>query len=150
LERWGFEKAGAGVIKFRVWDKKRKVMLRWHDDYDTILDILHAIPLDMGDEWTEQCEVMQFSGMIDKRNEEIYEDDLVKKEGGARIYKVTSSPWSGYHPFHRDSLHSMRVPDPRSSIDFFPIKMPECQAEKWEVVGNVYETSKLMKERNRG
>jgi len=63
------------VIKFRAWDKKDKVMLLWHESPEWIKD---AIPFDMGDEWTEQCQLMQFTGLLDKQGREIYEGDVVK------------------------------------------------------------------------
>lgn len=62
------------VIKFRAWDKEEKVMLRWPDEHDAILD---AIPIDSGDEWTERCIVEQFTGLLDSKGREIWEGDIV-------------------------------------------------------------------------
>jgi uncharacterized phage protein (TIGR01671 family) len=62
-------------LKFRAWDKEKKEMIHWYPDADIIKD---AIPNDCGDEWTEQCEVMQYTGINDKNGKEIYEGDLIK------------------------------------------------------------------------
>lgn len=63
------------IIKFRAWDKEHKIMLKWHPNADAIKE---AIPFDGGDEWTERCDVMQFTGLLDKNGKEIYEGDIIE------------------------------------------------------------------------
>ncbi len=80
-------------IKFRAWDKENKVMLDW--DYDA-QNILEAIPLGVGDEYTDCFEVMQYVGLSDNNGKEIYVGDLVIWMNFGEPIPVTVSEEHGY------------------------------------------------------
>ncbi len=118
------------IIKFRAWDKTAKVMLSWHLFSDEIKD---AIPHDAGDEWTENCELMQFTGLTDKNGKEIYEGDIlrIKLKDGKEIkcdikYQVDDTCFVCSTPNCNYSLHT--------EVCFDAV-----------IIGNIFESSELLK-----
>lgn len=51
--------------------------IQWLDYWDAHA-IMEGIPMDMGDEWTECCYVMQSTELYDLNGKEIYEGDLIR------------------------------------------------------------------------
>ncbi len=114
-------------IKFRAWDKTEKKMLNWHEYSDEIKD---AIPYDAGDEWTENCEVMQFTGLLDKNGKEIYEGDIVKAENGFE---------------HVKNYYNVEV-----KFSTYQNGVSECAGTVYlaldrEIIGNIFENPELVK-----
>ena len=68
-------------IKFRAWDKRRKKMFK------RVTQIMFGIPYNLVQmvdsfsaiENTTDVELMQFTGLLDKNGNEIYEGDILKK-----------------------------------------------------------------------
>lgn len=131
-------------IKFKAWDKKRKVMTRvmrltmgigircyvpdgkHHDWYEE----------DEGDyslHWSD-VELLQYTGLTDKNGKEIYEGDIVKWDSpyGGRIGEIYWKESEGgfYHTFTDEDG------DVRPSKRLWDII---------EVIGNAYENEELLK-----
>ena len=117
-------------IKFRAWDKDNKKMLQvksihFSDSGDCIvINPLEFISL-------EFLELMQYTGLKDKNDVEIYEGDIVKSRNGTcgriNIHIIEwNNFYTGFNPLRQDESNFNR--------------------ESSEVIGNIYENQELLKE----
>ena len=119
-------------IRFRIWVKSEKKMYNWFGNEDIILD---AIQYECGDEWTEDCELMQYTGFKDQNSKEIYEGDIItnhaKSEFIPKIAEVKC-------------CHGAYIADCGSALlsMSFTQRMIEGTVE---IIGNIFETPNLLK-----
>ena len=122
-------------IKFRAWHKEEKIMGEVLG-----IDILHKeIFFSNGD--VDCCgfadlkyiELMQYTGLKDKNNKEIYEGDILLDRNNKKPYKVIFKNGSFRAEFEGDFEEH--------SFDLIDVVAQGC-----EVVGNIYENPELLGE----
>lgn len=112
-------------IKFRAWDKDRKVMRSALGiDPRSKKIIAFLLPDEGGGQKEyENCELMQYTGLKDKNEKEIYEGDIVRSKETNTILTVR---W-----------------DEAYCITGFTIT--NDMAKVIEIIGNIYENPDLLK-----
>ena len=124
-------------IKFRAWDKEYSCMI-----YDICVGVcrgqdivLEEIPGYEFNEWGERknCIPLEYTGLKDKNDKEIYESDIVKSHG-------IHGEYVGEIVWERRGF-KIRVMDIVDNI---------YSEEILEVIGNIYENSELFTERKKG
>lgn len=123
-------------IKFRAWDKKRKIILDVGNiEWTKRLSIDEVwCAGDMGTLLREDVELMQYTGLEDKDDKEIYEGDILDN-GAGDAYAITFGEgcfWWGVIP-----LNIIK-------------RMADSELGKMKfhkVIGNIYENPELLKER---
>ena len=78
-------------------------------------------------------ELMQYTGLKDKNNKEIYEGDILFESFGERYYKVVFENGSVRAEFEGDFEEH--------SFDLIDVVLHRC-----EIIGNIYENPELIKE----
>ena len=122
-------------IKFRAWHKEKKIMGEVLG-----IDILHKEIFFSNEdvdcyEHTDfkDIELMQYTGLKDKNNKEIYEGDILSNGNNEKPYKVIFENGSFRAEFEGDFEEY--------SFDLINIVAQGC-----EIVGNIYENPELIKE----
>ena len=115
-------------IKFRAWHKEKKIIGEVLG-----IDILHKeIFFSNGDvdcyEHTDfkDIELMQYTGLKDKNNKEIYEGDILSDGYDEKLYKVIFENGSFRAEFKGD-------------FEEYSFDLIDVVAQGCEVVGNIYE-----------
>ena len=124
-------------IKFRAWHKEKKIMGEVLG-----IDILHKEIFFSNEdvdcyEHTDfkDIELMEYTGLKDKNNKEIYEGDILSDGNNEKPYKVIfengsfRAEFEGYFEEH--------------SFDLIDVVAQGC-----EVVGNIYENPELLGDKN--
>ena len=147
-------------IKFRAWLKEKKEMID-NARPDFFCKQLHYLRgnsaggQDVLGVSTEDIELMQYTGLKDKNNKEIYEEDIVKLRANHGIGVIKY-----YEIYEGDVLSNGNDEKPYKVIfengsfraefegDFeeYSFYLIDIVAQHCEIVGNIYENPELLKE----
>ena len=122
-------------IKFRAWHKEEKIMGEVLG-----IDILHKEIFFSNEdvdcyEHTDfkDIELMQYTGLKDKNNKEIYEGDILSNGNNEKPYKVIFENGSFRAEFEED-------------FEEYSFDLIDVVAQGCEIIGNIYENPELLGE----
>lgn len=140
-------------IKFRAWNKQNGMMEVVALDFKSAPDVTCRWGYESGGFYSEghftnseqaakdggkkACIVMQFTGLLDKNGKEIYEGDIVQQELKDKIIGIGKVYWHDNNARFIISSFSSRMNEWQ-----FPLSQ---YAGTFEVLGNIYENSELLK-----
>lgn len=117
-------------IKFRAWDKINKDMFNVESinfqERRVYKDVVSYRNF-------EDIDLMQYTGLKDKNNKEIYEGDILSDGNIKKPYKVVFENGSFKAEFEGD-------------FDEYSFDLIDVVAQGCEVIGNIYENLELMED----
>ena len=119
-------------IKFRAWDGKTVFPINNGPVSVTMGQL--GFPVYDGEGRIIDCDLMQFTGLLDKNGVEIYEGDVLGSYEDEEIlplvisFDADQNGWMAYDGFNDFS-----------GFDF------SCLCREFEVIGNIYENPELLK-----
>ena len=125
-------------IKFRAWVKDRKaifevILINYVSKKVTYIVERTGHLLNIRHDKFNDVELMQYSGLTDMMEKEIYEGDILFESFGERYYKVVFENGSFRAEFEGDFEEH--------SFDLIDVVAQGCK-----IVGNIYENPELIKE----
>lgn len=115
--------------KFKAWDKKDKTM----KEVVAINFFLEQVVLKDITRPFEDVVLLEYTGITDIKNKEIYENDFIRNNRSGKIYRVI---WNGSHSAFE--AHDM---ENQYNSMFFANR----SFGNYEVIGNVYEDPELLR-----
>lgn len=130
-------------IKFRAWDKINKRMV-----FPYSIDLVREHEgIQQGQYYFDHSAInfddailMQFTGLLDNNNVEIYEGDIVKYND--ELFIINFGYWEPGHGDHIQSAYGYYL-DP---IDKEKRYYEYCPDKTCEIIGNIYEHSHVLPE----
>lgn len=138
-------------IKFRAWNTEEKILIYFlymHITYDETLvfdTFKESTYLDETFDRTTEFILMQYTGLRDKNDKEIYEGDILKCKWGQ----------SNQEPVYQNRIVSFNqdkntfvwtLQDKRDFENKWEGAFNQWNQDEIEVMGNIYENPKLLKE----
>lgn len=125
-------------IKFRAWIKEKKaifevILIDYVSKKVTYIVERIGHLLNIGHDKFNDVELMQYTGIKDKDNKEIYEGDILFESFGERYYKVVFENGSFRAEFKGD-------------FEEYSFDLIDVVAQGCEIVGNIYENPELTEE----
>jgi uncharacterized phage protein (TIGR01671 family) len=124
-------------IKFRAWDKTNN---KWCETSPSVGWVLNTDTHETGIQFygltDGNIELMQYTGLKDKNGKEIYEKDIVKRGKDVQVVSFDEFCFDGYY-----TITGFGIGTPTAESYSFGIDV----AKEWEVIGNLYENSELLK-----
>jgi len=112
-------------IKFRAWANHTKAMITWKEFLNDMASFIFAL------KHKDTFHIMQYTGLKDKNEKEIYEGDIVKHKYYGKCEVVWSGGWSIKH---------IRGGENRTGKQRMPYR-----DKTFEIIGNIYENPDLLK-----
>ena len=138
------------AIKFRAWDNTPQVMYSWEKLLELDTDGALMISDLLKDGWRGQAIPMQYTGLEDKNDKEIYEGDIVRWQ-----YAFSPRTYKDIIEYHDKVIE---IGYERDETRFVGFILHSCVAtysgdyyssiteQPLEVIGNIYENPELLEE----
>ena len=121
-------------FKFRAWDKENRQMIPVDMEYATGFFYSNV----------DQYEIMQFTGILDKNDKEIFEGDIVKFTRNTGNWLMQSKPnlmTTTHEVIWNQECCNLGLKNP-GNIQ----KLRELKGRYvYEIIGNIYENQELLK-----
>ena len=120
-------------IKFRVWDREENVMA-----YGIGLNLEYFVNENQG-----KYEILQYTGLKDKNEKEIYEGDILKCDEAEHIFDMETRVLQSFNNASVTFYDGSFMYNPRCNKNQ-PHQLLSL-ARNIEIIGNIYENPNLIK-----